>query len=148
MSYIYLSIDWSINSSINPSSVIWKGLETMTNPVAMSIYSIQIVVLKYHFLLKATGASGAMADCRSMEGNIQEQPEQLVLLASKEVIKDCWDHVKRLRSQLKKATTSQRWANFNFKRVIVTDLNHWLWSNLWVHAAILKSCHLKKLSFH
>ena len=30
----------------------WRGLETVTNSVALSILGIQIMVLKYHFPLK------------------------------------------------------------------------------------------------
>ena len=42
---------------ISPSSVHWRDLETMANPVATNIINGQIVVLKCHFPLKETRAS-------------------------------------------------------------------------------------------
>lgn len=51
-----------------------KSLETISNPIAMSIPSTQTVFLKYHFLLKETRFLEEMTDSRSGAGNVQDKP--------------------------------------------------------------------------
>ena len=70
----------------------------MTHPVAINIYSTQIVVLKYHFLLKIKTTKtnkqkkiefvGETVGSRSGIGDIKDQPGHHVLSDSKGMIKD------------------------------------------------------------
>ena len=44
-------------------------------PIAMSKPSAQILISKYHFLIKEPEFLGEMVDCRAKAGNTQDEPK-------------------------------------------------------------------------
>ena len=57
-----------------PNPIHNKSLETINNPAAICILSMQTVDLKYNFLLKETKSLEEMTDSRSGAGNAQDKP--------------------------------------------------------------------------
>lgn len=66
----------------------------MTNSVAMSTPSVQIIISKYHFPLKQPGLFG------SRTGSVKYMLGNLVLLKSKEAIEDHQGGVKRTQDSI------------------------------------------------
>lgn len=52
-----------------PTSIYWKDLETMINPVAMGALSVHTVASLYHDLVEETGLFRQIANSGSGTGN-------------------------------------------------------------------------------